>query len=49
MYLAIIAIVIAKIGIGMSYYKTEGPIGLTGPAGNAGPAGPVRPIGPSVL
>lgn len=39
MYLAVIAIIIATIGIGMSYYKTEGPIGLTGPAGPSGTAG----------
>ncbi len=42
MYLAVLAIIIATVGIGLSYYKTEGPIGLagsTGPAGAAGPAG----------
>jgi len=45
MYLAVLAIIIATIGIGLSYYKTEGPIGLAGPAGDAGPVGPVGATG----
>ncbi len=40
MYLAVLAIIIATVGIGLSYYKTEGPIGLAGSTGPAGPAGP---------
>ena len=35
MCLAVNAIILATIGIGMSYYKTEGPVG---PAGVVGPA-----------
>ena len=49
MYLAVIAIIVAVIGIGMSYYKAQGPMGPpgeTGPAGPAGPAGEVGPAGP---
>ncbi len=36
MYLAVNAIILATIGIGMSYYKTKKPVG---PAEIAGPAG----------
>jgi hypothetical protein len=46
MYLAFIAIILATIGIGLSYYKTAGPVGPAGPAGAAGPAGPPGPAGP---
>ena len=46
MYLAVIAIILATVGIGMSYYKTEGPIGLTGPTGPAGTAGAEGDAGP---
>ncbi|MFA9494287.1 MAG: hypothetical protein ACERKS_00030 [Candidatus Bathyarchaeota archaeon] len=35
-YLAVNGIILATIGVGMSYYKTEGPVG---PAEIAGPAG----------
>ena len=54
MYLAVIAIVISVIGIGLSYSKTDGalgpqgPIGVAGPAGETGPAGPTGPAGASV-
>jgi hypothetical protein len=50
MYLAILAIIIATVGIGLSYSKTEGPqgpIGLVGPAGATGPAGAAGPAGPA--
>lgn len=47
MYLAVLAIIVAVIGIGMSYYKTEGPIGLTGSEGAIGPAGPAGVAGPA--
>ncbi|OGD55375.1 hypothetical protein A3K81_03490 [Candidatus Bathyarchaeota archaeon RBG_13_60_20] len=50
MYLAFIAIILATIAIGLSYYKTpgpEGPTGLAGPTGPAGPAGPAGPQGPA--
>ncbi len=40
LYLTIIAIILGTIGIGMSYYKAEGPTGPIGPVGPAGPAGP---------
>jgi OmcA/MtrC family decaheme c-type cytochrome len=46
MYLAVVAIILATIGIGLSYYKSEGPMGPEGVAGPAGPAGPVGPAGP---
>ena len=46
MYLAVIALILATVGIGMAYYKTEGPIGLTGPAGPAGTAGAAGDAGP---
>ncbi len=45
MYLAVIAIVLATIGIGMSYYKASGPEGPTGPQGPVGPTGPKGPPG----
>ena len=41
MYLALIAIILAAVGIGMSYYNA----GPEGPAGPAGPAGPQGPVG----
>jgi OmcA/MtrC family decaheme c-type cytochrome len=40
MYLAVMAIILATIGIGMSYYKTAGPIGPAGPVGPVGQEGP---------
>ena len=40
MYLAVLAIILATIGIGMSYYKTPGPAGPQGPAGETGAVGP---------
>jgi hypothetical protein len=45
MYLAVIAIILAIIGIGLSFNKTVGPMGPAGPAGSAGPAGPAGPAG----
>jgi len=39
MYLAVIALILATVGIGLSYYKATGPVGPEGPAGPAGPAG----------
>jgi OmcA/MtrC family decaheme c-type cytochrome len=50
MYLAVIAIILAIIGIGLSLSKTAGPMGpagSTGPAGPAGPAGATGPAGPA--
>jgi OmcA/MtrC family decaheme c-type cytochrome len=49
MYLAIIAIIIATIGIGLSYYKMAGPEGPAGPVGPEGPAGPAGPPGPVAI
>jgi OmcA/MtrC family decaheme c-type cytochrome len=46
MYLAVVAIILATIGIGLSYYKAEGPMGPVGTAGPAGPAGPTGAAGP---
>ena len=40
MYIAVIAIILATIGIGMSYYKAPGPQGPTGETGPPGPLGP---------
>ncbi len=47
MYLAIIAIVISIIAIGLAY-MIPGPTGATGPAGPEGPMGPTGPQGPMV-
>jgi OmcA/MtrC family decaheme c-type cytochrome len=47
LYIAIIAIIIATIAIGLSYSKTTGPMGPEGPAGVDGPAGPAGPTGPT--
>jgi hypothetical protein len=46
MYIAIIAIVIAVLAIGMTY-TSEAPPGLTGPEGPQGVAGAVGPAGPA--
>jgi len=32
MYLAVIALILATVGIGLSYYKATGPVGPEGPA-----------------
>jgi len=47
MYLAVVAIILATLGIGLSYYKATGPIGPEGPAGPIGAAGPTGPAGPA--
>ena len=47
MYLAVIALILATVGIGLSYYKATGPVGPEGPAGPAGPTGPAGPAGPA--
>jgi len=47
MYLAVIALILATVGIGLSYYKATGPVGPEGPAGPAGPTGPAGPQGPA--
>jgi hypothetical protein len=48
MYLAVIAIILAAVGIGMSYYKAAGPEGPAGPAGPVGPQGPAGEAGSAV-
>ena len=45
LYLSVIAILIAVIAIGMSFYM-PGPAGPAGPAGSPGPTGPAGPAGP---
>ncbi|MCW4012970.1 MAG: hypothetical protein NWF07_08255 [Candidatus Bathyarchaeota archaeon] len=47
MYLAIIALILATVGIGLSYYKVAGPVGPEGPAGPEGPIGATGPAGPA--
>lgn len=49
LYIAIMAIILATIGIGLAYYKTPGPLGppgIQGSQGEQGPAGPAGPAGP---
>ena len=45
MYLSVIAILIAIVAIGMTFYM-PGPAGPAGPAGSPGPTGPAGPTGP---
>lgn len=47
MYLAIVGILIAVIAVGLSFNKTEGPVGLTGPAGAPGIDGSAGATGPA--
>jgi OmcA/MtrC family decaheme c-type cytochrome len=46
LYIAIIAVILATIGIGLSYYKTPGPLGPQGIQGVQGPPGPQGEQGP---
>jgi len=49
MYLAVMALILATVGIGLSYYNATGPEGPVGPAGPAGPVGPQGPAGEVVV